>query len=187
MKRILQKSLLQNVVRNRNGYLAISCGSLVINILLSIGLLFTIGKEKIVFVPPKIPQTFWVSHSDVSTEYLSEMSYFFSSLRFNITPVNADNQRETLLRYVCPEYFESLKIQLINEAEKISKEHINLAFYPIDIKVNHNKLEARVTGDLVSTVGIHQLPSQRVSYKIIYNYNSGRLLVKSFMEDNVNS
>lgn len=182
MKRIIQKSLLQYVIRHRNGYLAVACGSLLLNILLGIGIISMIGHERIVVVPPRIAQTFWVSHSEVSPEYLSEMSYFFASLRFNITPSTAENQREMLLRYVSPEYYESLKTQLINEAQHISQTHINIAFYPVDIKVNPEHMIAIIEGDLVSTVGTNQLPNQRITYKISYNYHAGRLLVKSFEE-----
>jgi len=182
MKRAIQKSLLQYVIRHRNGYLFLACGSLALNILLSIGLISMFGHEKVILIPPRVTQSFWVSNSEVSPEYLSEMSLFFADLRFNITPSNIENQREILLRYVSSEYYESLKMQLISESEHIATDHISTAFYPIDIQVDNKHLAALVTGDLVSTVGTNQLPSQHVIYKIQYKYHSGRLLVKSFEE-----
>lgn len=182
MKRIVQKSLLQYVIRHRNGYLAVACGSLFLNILLSFGVITMAGHEKIIIVPPKISQSFWVTESEVSPEYLVEMSHFFASLRFNITPSNAENQREMLLRYVSPEYYEGLKVELITESERIAKEHISTVFYPVDTKVDTRHLTTLIIGDLLSTVGTNTLPSQRVTYKITYKYNEGRLLVKSFEE-----
>lgn len=182
MKIQIQKSLLQYVIRHRNGYLAIACGSLLLNILLSIGMISMIGHEKIILVPPKIAQTFWVGHNDISPEYLSEMSHFFVALRFNIAPSTIENQQEILLRYVSPEYYESLKVELINEAGRMTREHITTTFYPVDVKVDTRHLEALVTGDLLTTVGANQLPVRRVIYKISYSHNNYRLLVKKLIE-----
>ena len=182
MKIQIQKSLLQYAISRRNGYLTIACGSLLLNALLSIGMISMIGHEKIILVPPKIAQSFWVSHNNVSPEYLSEMSSFFAILRFNITPNTIENQRETLLRYVSPEYYESLKIELINEAERMTKGHINTAFYPVDVKTDVKHFETLVTGDLIVTIGANQLPVRRVIYKICYSYNNYRLLVKKLIE-----
>ena len=178
----VQKSLLQYVIRRRNAYLAIACGSLFLNILLGIGMFSMIGRERVIVVPPKISQSFWVSKNTVSPEYLSEMSHFFSMLRFNITPSIAKAQRDILLRYVSPKYYESLKMQLVEEGKRMAKNHITTAFYPVDIKVNVKHLEALIIGDLVSTIGSNQLPTKRVTYKITYSYSNHRLLVKQFIE-----
>lgn len=182
MKIQIHKSLLQYVIRHRNGYLAIACGSLLLNILLGIGMILMVGHEKIVLVPPKIEQTFWVGHNSVSPEYLSEMSYFFTTLRFNIVTNTSEGQRAILLRYVSPEYYELLKIELINEAARMSKEHISTAFYLVDVKVDVKHLEALVTGDLITTIGSNQLPEKRVIYKISFTHNNYRLLVKKLIE-----
>lgn len=182
MKRLVQKSLLQYVVRHRNGYLALATGLLFLNILLVIVIISLLGNEKIILVPPKLNQSFWVNNSEVSPEYLAEMSYFFSNLRFNSTPSIASNQREVILKYVDPKYYEALKATLINEEERISKSHITTAFYPVDVKVNVHNLQTLVTGDLVPTVGTNQLAAVRITYRLSFDYHSGRLLVKSFEE-----
>lgn len=182
MKRMIQKSLLQYVIRHRNGYLIVALGSLILNLLLSITLMLMIGHERIILVPPSIDKTFWVSASHVSPEYLSEMSLFFSNLRFNITPTNATTQRELLLRYVQPNKYEELKTELLSEADYLVKEHISTAFFPVNVIVDSKKLVGRVTGDLQSTIGDSQLPAKRVTYQIAFNYNAGRLFVISFDE-----
>lgn len=182
MKIQIQKSLLQYVIKRRNAYLAIACGSLLLNILLGIGLFLMIGRERVIIVPPQVSQSFWISKGAVSPEYISEMSHFFVTLRFNITPSIAASQRDILLRYVASEYYELLKMQLVKEGQGMAKNHITTAFYPVDIKVNVKNLEALVIGDLVSTIGSNQLPAKRITYKIVYGYNNHRLLVKQFIE-----
>ena len=182
MKNLIRKSFLEYLIKYRNGYLALASGSLLLNLLFCISFIMMIGRERIIIVPPEISKTFWVSKNSVSNEYLSEMSMFFISLRFNLTPSNVEEQREILLRYICPEFYSTLKTQLINEGERIRNQNINTVFYPVDIKVNVKNFTTFITGDLVSSISGNIIPNKRLIYKISYKYNFGRLLVKSFEE-----
>lgn len=182
MKYLLHHSRLQHLIQHRNGYLSLACGSLILNILLSIGIFTIAGNERVVVVPPSINKSFWVDANQVSPEYLSEMSLFFASLRFNITPTNAAMQRELLVRYVHPHFYEALKAELISEEEHIKKEHVTTSFYPVNVVVDSKKMISQITGDLQSSVGDAQLPLKRLTYQINFSYNNGRLLVKSFEE-----
>lgn len=182
MQKNIQISLLQYLIRHRNGYLTLACGSLVLNLVLGIALISAIGYEKVVIVPPHIEKTFWVRGGSVAPEYLSEMSLFFMNLRFNLTADNISSQRDVLLRYIDPQYYETLKMELVNEEEHMKKEHITTAFLPVEVKVDAKHLIAIVTGDLLSTVGTNSLPSKRLSYQINYRYGNAKLLVKSFVE-----
>jgi conjugal transfer pilus assembly protein TraE len=182
MKLRIQNSFLQHAIRRRNGYLALACGSLVVNILLGMILFSMVGREKTILLPPKISQSFWVEHGDVSPEYLAEMGQFFTTLRFNITASNMEMQRDMLLRYVSPEYYAALKIELINDAGRMAREHVASVFYPVDIKVDAKRLETLVTGDLIAIIGTNQLPAKRITYKVSYSYNNYRLLVKKLTE-----
>jgi conjugal transfer pilus assembly protein TraE len=110
------------------------------------------------------------------------MGLFFANLRLNVTPSNAAMQRDILLRYVNPNHYESLKTDLILEAEHLKKEHITTAFYPVDVKVDEKKLLVKIPGDLQSTIGDAQLSPRRVIYQMAFSYHSGRLLINSFEE-----
>ncbi len=182
MKLRIRNSLLQYVIKRRNSYLAIACCSLLLNVLLGIGIISMVGREKVILVPPSVSSKFWVKSDHVSSEYLAEMSHFFTLLRFNNTPATMESQREVLLRYISPEYYEKLKIELINEATSMTKERVSTVFYPVDIKTDVKHLEVLVTGDLLTTVGTNQLPVKRSTYKISYKYNNYRLLIKKLIE-----
>lgn len=182
MKYLLQHARLQHLIQNRNGYLMLASVSLLLNLILSIGILLVSNHERIVIVPPGINKSFWVDEAHVSPEYLSEMSLFFANLRFNVTPSNIAMQRDLLLRYVHPAFYEILKTELLSEADHINKEHIVTAFYPVNVVVDHKNLMSRVTGDLQSFVGDMQLPLKRFTYQMNFSYNNGRLLMKSFEE-----
>lgn len=182
MKYLLQKSRLQHLIQHRNGYLALAGGSLLLNILLVMLLFFMLGRERIVVVPPDIQKSFWVTSSRVSPEYLSEMALFLNSLNFNITPSNAKMQHKILLRYVDPSYYETLKMKFMEIEDRVKKEHITMAFYPGEIKVDANKLIVRITGDVQYSVGDMQIPAQRITYQYGFRYSQGRLTLTSFSE-----
>lgn len=187
MKSLLQKSRIQHLVQNRNGYLTLAVGSMILNILLVFVIFCMIGSERIILIPPTISKTFWVERSQVSPEYLSEMSLFLSGIRFNMTPSNALIQREIFLRYVDPSHYENLKSSLLDEEEHLKKEHISVAFYTNDVRVDSIKLVAKITGDLQYTIGDTLLPMQHAIYQLKFTYNNGRLLLKTFEEVKANA
>ncbi len=182
MKFSIAKTHLEKILVQRNGYMVLAFGSILLCLIQSAVMFFLIGREKIILIPPSIEKSFWVSSKTVSPEYLAEMTAFFANLRFNMTPDNVSIQRETILRYTDPVYYDSLKSQLVQEADKISDQHITMAFFPVNVKVSSKNLKAIIDGDLKTFVGDTVLPTKRVSYQVSYRYDSGRLLVKSFEE-----
>jgi conjugal transfer pilus assembly protein TraE len=153
MKSLIQKTKLHQLTEQRNGYLVLSGGLVILCLVLSVLCFSLMNREKIVLVPPQIERNFWVSGSQVSPEYLSEMTAFFAWLRLNMTADSADHQRDLLLRYTDPRYYGELKNALISEHDRIIAQHISMAFYPVNVKVDSKKLSAIITGDLISTIG----------------------------------
>jgi conjugal transfer pilus assembly protein TraE len=182
MKYLLQRSRMQTLKFNRNGYLMLASISFVLNIMFMLDIYLLQGRERIILVPPAIEKTMWVTNSKVSPEYLSEMSLFLANLRLNVTASNASQQHELLLRYVAPKNYSAIKTELLTEVENLKKNHITTAFFPTDVEVDGKKTIARVTGHLQSTVGDTHLPFQKVAYQMTYQYQSGRLFVESIEE-----
>lgn len=178
----IQRSQLEKLFAQRNGYLLLAACAIIVCILQVIVMFFLIGREKVIFVPPSIEKSFWVSSQNVSPEYLSEMTIFFTNLRINMTPESAAMQRDTLLRYIDPSYYGSFKSQLVKEADLLNEQHISVAFYPINVRVDQSHFKALIEGDVKSFVGDATLPTKRVKYLITYRYDFGRLLIKSFEE-----
>lgn len=182
MRFSIQRSQLEKIFAQRNGYMMLALGSTLVCVLQMLVVVFLINREKIILVPPTSEKSFWVSAQHVSPEYLSEMTTFFTNLRLNITPESASTQRETLLRYTDPNYYNQLKSQLIQEADHINEQHISVAFFPVNVKVDPQHFKAMIEGDLKSYVGEASLPTKRVNYLVTYRYDAGRLLIKSFEE-----
>jgi conjugal transfer pilus assembly protein TraE len=182
LKSLLQQSRLNHLIKQRNGYLVLAAGLLLICLFLTL-LCFSLShRERIVLVPPNISHSFWVTSSQASPEYLSEMTTFFAYLRLNVTPVSSDSQRELLLRYVDPRHFGALNTALIAERDRMAAEHLSTAFYPVTVRVNAKALSAIIVGDLIATVGKEQLSSKRIAYQLQYRYDQGRLFVSQFQE-----
>lgn len=187
MRHLLEQSRLQHLIKSRNGYLALASASLLLNVLLVSFLFFMVGRERIVVIPPEVNKSFWMTTGKVSPEYLSEMVLYFTSLGFNVTPGNVDMQHNLLLRYVDPDYYETLKMRLLDVKDKLKKDHITTSFYPNDVKVDTKKLIARVSGDLHYTVGDINLAPSHVTYQFGFSYRQGQLRITSFPEVKANA
>ncbi len=182
MRSMIQKTRLLQLIEQRNGYLVLACGLTVLCLLLTSLSFYLSNRERIIVTPPVIDRSFWITNSEVSPQYLSEMTAFFAYLRLNVTPESADHQRQLLLRYVAPQDYGVLNDRLIAERDRLVAQHISSAFYPVNVQVDTQALSAVITGDLISSVGTTQLSPQRVTYLIKYRYNNGRLFVNQFQE-----
>jgi conjugal transfer pilus assembly protein TraE len=182
LKYLLEQSRIQHLISHRNGYLMLASISMLLNMMLFLAIFIIKGSERIVIVPPVIEKPLWVTSSQVSSDYLSEMTLFFANLRLNVTASNAASQRDILLRFVTPENYQDIKTELLLEAERLKKNHVTTAFFPTHIEVDTKKLLAKLAGEMHTTVGNMHLPSKSMSYQIAYRYQHGRLIVTSFDE-----
>ena len=72
-----------------------------INLILAVGLVMSINREKIILVPQVAPEMkLFVTQSQVSNSYLSELSRNVLDLLLNVTPNNVDAQHQELLKLV---------------------------------------------------------------------------------------
>jgi conjugal transfer pilus assembly protein TraE len=180
------RSELQKMIAKRDGYAVISVAALTLCLFLVVMMLWSLGREKIILVPPTLEKSFWVASSNVSAEYLSEMSAFFAYLRLNLTADNVTQQHATLLQYTDPSFYNTLKGQLLQEATHLNESHLSSAFFPVKLNVDAPHLKVLITGDLHGRVGDSLLPTQRVTYAIQFRFDGGRLWVKAFDEVTAN-
>lgn len=170
------------MIEQRNGYLLLSSGLLILCLVLSFTIIFLSGRERIILVPPDMKKDIWVSNNQASREYLTRITFALSQLALNVTADNVNYQQEQLLQYADPSYYTKLKPELLAIADKIKNEHITTAFFPMDIKVDCEHNEAIITGDLKTFVGDTTLPTKRVSYHFVYRFNAFSPLITLFEE-----
>ena len=182
MKLSAYQSEIKRMIDQRNGYLVLSVGLLLLCLLLVILVIFLFGREKTILIPPTMGKENWVSSADASVDYYSKMTLFFAELALNVTPDNVEYAQEMVLRYVDPKSYNKIKAQFVAERDKVRNEHICAAFFPTDIKVDTKQAEAVITGDLKTFVGDTALPVKHVSYRIAYHFNAYSLHIKKFEE-----
>lgn len=182
MRTLIQQSRITQLLAQRNGYMVLASGLLLLSFFLT-ALCFDLGYRQRTFVlPPVVEKGFWVSQSAVSSSYLTQMSLFFAALRLNVTPDSADFQRDLVLRYTDPAYYGTLKTALIGERDRLVAQHITTVFYPVNYVVHPKAFTVEITGDLMTQVGTTQMPSQRITYRFSYHYSNGRLWIVHFDE-----
>ncbi|CAL7960203.1 conjugal transfer pilus assembly protein TraE [Alphaproteobacteria bacterium] len=131
--RFLSKNL-QSLIKQRNGFLVLSLGLLLCNVLL--GTLLFFKNERIIVVPAYLKQSFWNEGSTVSNSYIEEMSLFFTNLMLNTTPDSHKYRRDVILRYVAPESYHIFEKKLIEDEELMSKNAVTTQFAAREVKVN---------------------------------------------------
>jgi conjugal transfer pilus assembly protein TraE len=182
MKNILRQSRIQYLIQNRNGYLLIASISLVANIILAMGMINAMNRQKVILVPPTIERTLWVTSDQVSPEYLSSMSLFLADLLLNVTPDNIAMQHQLFLKYVDSSQYGTIKSALISEEDHLKKEHMTMTFHLAEPRVNAKSLMTHITGDIQYVVGNTLISNQRLTYAFTFIYRNGLLKVKSFEE-----
>lgn len=176
------QSEIKKIINQRNGYLVLSMGLLLLCILITIFANFLNSREKIILVPSAMTKDMWVASSDASKEYYSKLTLTFSELALNVTPSNVDYIHSELLKFVDPAHYGAIKTQFVSEAERVKQQHISTTFFLDNIQVDAKNHTAVVTGDLKSYIVDTPLPVKRVSYRFVYDIRSYFPYIKSFEE-----
>jgi conjugal transfer pilus assembly protein TraE len=176
------KAELRKIIDQRNGYLVLASGLLILCLILSILVISLVGRERIVLMPPSMSKDIWVAKKTGSQEYFSRMTLFLAELVLNVTTDNVDYQQALLLRYVDPSVYPALKTQLTALADKIKHEHISTAFFPVDVSVDVQHSAVIISGDLKSYVADTALPTKRIAYRFTYRINTFTPLITAFEE-----
>lgn len=178
MKQALLNINFQKLIGQRNAALTLAAGMAASNLILCTVVFFS--NERVVIVPPDIKRSFWTETSKVSPEYLEEMSLFFAAQILDVSAGSAAYQRDVVLRYVDPAYYNALKKRLVEEEETYRTQQISTSFKPVKIEADASRLEAELTGDLQSFVGRDRVKQAREIYRLKFAYRSGRLLLIDF-------
>lgn len=179
MRFSVYQSQLTKAFTQRNAYLSLAAGLLLLTLILSVSLFSVIGRERIVVIPASTGE-FWVDKNNVSASYLAQMGRFFSAMYLTVSPATSREQREVLLKYTDPSFYSELSSLLTALDEKLQKQHISTVFYIADVKVDTKSFTAVVSGNLKTTIGKITLPEKPQRYQLQFNYRNGRLLIKNF-------
>ena len=175
----ISKQKLHILVHKLNHSLIFGFTMLGINVLLTL-IVFN-GKERVVVVPPVLATSIWTERQTVSQSYLEEMAVFFAKQILDVTPSTASFQREHLLRYVDPSFYNALRKKMLDEEEQYKKDNLSMSFRPLSAVVNTKSLQVRITGLLQQYVANKFVQQTKEVYEIHFSYQAGQLLIKNFV------
>ena len=170
----------QNILRllsQRKSLVALTGILCLSNVLLAMAL--TCKSERIILVPPHITRTFWIEGGEVSKEYLEEMGVYLSKLLLDISPTSFPYNHETLLKYVTPEAYGSIKTHLIKEGEQYKQLQLATHFKPAEVIADPQTLEVEVKGLLTSFVAGKLVKDSQETLTLKFTQRGAGLLLES--------
>lgn len=129
--------------------IGILAASVATNVILAAGLLFKKDSVTTVLVPVGINETthpMTVTEKHVDQDYLMLVARDLLSLAMNVTPENADFNRETLLRHVSPASFGSINELLTRQAQTLKRLHASSLFSVQSMTVTPESLTVEASG-----------------------------------------
>ncbi|MBM3610924.1 MAG: type IV conjugative transfer system protein TraE [Alphaproteobacteria bacterium] len=161
------------VIQQRN-LLALLCLGLLLSNIILVSLS---GNSHVILVPPEITKTFWVDREEVSPEYLEQMASFLVHEILDVTPQSASRQRDLILKYVAPSFYNAFRKRLLKEEELLQKEQASTSFKITQITIDQ---KITITGIMDHYVASLKVKSAQETYEMTFIYKGGRLLLSSF-------
>lgn len=170
-------------VRQHNRRLSLWLGMLAVGHLLALLIILgLIGRERTIVVPPTLQQSFWVSGNAVSREYLEQMGAFVAWLVLDVSPSSIRWKTDTLLGYVEPDQYATLKTQQELEASRLQRLNASTSFLPQQLVANEDEQQVVIRGRLRTQVNAVETSNVAKAYRIQFHYDGGRIQLRTFQE-----
>jgi len=186
MRSLLFQSRLSTLKRLKWQYQTFSIALLLLCFGL-VALCFQLKRSEKIILTPITGESSWVSESAVSNEYAASFIQYLSALRFNLTASNADFNREQLLKFTDPIFYEALKMTLLDEKKRLTTGNLATVFYPADVTVNAKEGKVNLKGQLLTVVGNKALPPVEVNYTVSYRYRFGTFSILNWTEETLHA
>jgi len=168
------------VLKQRNMSLVFGLGMLIANIVLGFALMFK--TERVVFVPPEINKTFWVTNKSASTTYLEEMGQFLGLMLLNKTALSVKHDRGVILKYVSPKFYGVLHDRLLKQEKYMLSQDLTTRFTIHEIETDAATNKVTLTGELRSFIASKEVKVEVVSYEMTFEHRGFRYLLDDFKE-----
>jgi len=152
------------------------------NLILVITVFSVIGAERTIVVPAVTHKTFWLEDENASQEYLEQMAVFFTELALNVSPSNADYQKDLFLKYTDPRSHGVLQTRLSLGVEKIKRKNASTTFFPIELETDVKNKIVVVHGEETLIIGQRVISKSAKAYRVNFKMGQGRMYVTEFTE-----
>lgn len=157
--------------------------ALVVLLVIALGVIYKqTGNVISTIVPPTIHQSFWVSHDQMSPQYLEEMGVWVGMLSSNYTPKTIDYSLDKIKTLVSPSVYGELEVEFEAKKQYVKKNNISSVVQISDVKINPDTSSVVVLGHKQTWVGDKKTPDQPIAIKVSFEYTAGYIRLASLQE-----
>jgi len=135
-----------------------------------------------IIVPSTINKQFQVSNSKPSLDYLELLSRDIVGLLLNITPINNEYSKQSILKITDPSFHGQMNVEIDGLVKDLKERNISLSFATKDILVDIDQLAVEVHGILESRIGFKVVSTEKKKYQIRFKYNNSTVSLIEFFE-----
>lgn len=169
----------QNLLLQRNILAGVGGILLLSNLLL--GLHILTSERQVYIVPAHLGQDVVVSNKRLSSSYLEEMSIFYLNLLLGLNEANIDYNKDIILRHIHPSFYNHISNFLEQEKKRYQDYRLSTYFKLTKLTVDDKNLMVLAEGILTSYYGNNSKSTDKVIYKMEYDYSAGALTIKNFV------
>ena len=153
-----------------------------VNIFLTVAVVNINNHTKTIIAPPYITSEFENVGDTFSFSYYEQIGSHLSNALLTISPQNVDKTFDSVQGYFSsdPDEIKAIKEYLIQEADRIKKDSIYQAFYPLKTLPNHKNNSFTVEGLLKSMTGNVMIEEKKAQITFDYKVTNKKLVIKKF-------
>jgi len=141
--------------------------------------IYAIDREKVIILPPVVDERIVISGNEVNEAYIKLFARYSTTLFLNYSATSFKNQAGDLLQLASPDFFQSLRKQLLSLQDTIKQLQVSSVFYPERITVNLNEKEVTVQG-MRRQYAQHSLIEEGIqTYNLKYAIIHGRFFLEN--------
>ena len=157
-------------------------GSLLTNLLLAVALTLADRTHRETMVPPEIKKGFWVEDSKVSGDYLEQMGLFLVQLAMNNTPISAEYNARTLLKYVGPASYGEIEKLLLGNAKRLKDDNASTVFAPSQITASEKENAVAFSGVFSTYISDKRVSQVQKDLLVRFGYSGGKVYILEMRE-----
>ena len=159
--------------------------SVATNVLLASSLLFKKDTVTTVLVPVGVNETthpMTVGETHVDQDYLMLVARDLLSLAMNVTPENADFNRESLLKHVSPASFGAINELLTRQSQQLKRLHASSLFSVESMTVTPESLTVQASGLKRHFIGKTETMREKSTVTMCFTMVAGKLQLTELSE-----
>lgn len=155
---------------------------IIVNFSLTYTLIDNSKKEKIIITPPVITNSFENIGNTFNFAYFEQVGKHLADSLLTISPYNIDRTFDSIQGYFSsePDEAKAIKDFLLEEAQRIKKDNIYQAFYPLKTIVNNKGNKFAVEGLLKTMTGNVAMEESKKTIEFSYIVTNKKIVIKSF-------